>query len=464
MLEFSISNQLLSRLDATKVVADSENYLECSFQFSGDWDGTVAVATFGHSQVTSPISVRIVDGKCQVPHEVIKSHGFQLSVYGTVENGGAMCHIPTNVVTVEVEASGTGQGVGPTTPTKSLYDSLMTAITAGEKAASEAKTSALASAEMAEDARKEAVAAQRRAQSAEDGANTSAASCAADAAGGRAVWEMARVLGKQVQATAQLCMSYAVGSGIDRQVSLDTGIVWEEGAFVREWMNLDPAQRYRVRVNDTWYDVITQWELVEESRTTGNEQAELSGTSRTIIDDGEIPETPGGEEVNPGGGGGETPTDPIDPGEGEEPGGGGDETPETPGDGTSGDGTGSGTTGGDGTTGGGDETPETPGGEEVNPGGDGGGSSSVPVLNPIKSYVKKKDIVKLVAGPVTVEDVRMDQEKNQQMICRMTTMDSTVREVEIRTDGNVNAKYCYEQAMAAAARAEAAAARAEARG
>lgn len=410
MLEFSVSNQLLSRLDATKVVADSENYLECAFQFSDDWANTAAVATFGHSKVANPISVRIVDGKCQVPHEVIKTYGFQLSVYGTAEGSrGDMCHIPTNVVTVEVEASGTGSGLTPTEPTKSMYDSLMAAITAGEKAVAEAKTSALASAEMAESARKNAAESKGLAEKAKVNATISATSCATEAQNTRDVWEMVRVMRKEIEAMTMLCRSYVLGGNEERQVALEENIAWENGVFTREWLNLDPAQRYQVWVNDTWYDVMPEWTLVEESRTTGDEQAELSG-----MDDEEFPETPGGEEANPGGG----------------------ETTETPGGG---------------------ETPENPGGEEVNPGGDETDSSGIPVVKPIKIYVKKKDIVKLVAGPVTIEDVRVDQEQNAQMICRLTTIDGTVRKVEIRTDGELNAKYCYEQALAAAQRAEAAA-------
>lgn len=419
MLEFSISNQLLSRLDATKVVADSENYLECSFQFSGDWANTVAVATFGHSQVAEPISVRIVDGKCLVPHEVIKTYGFQLSVYGTAEeDGGLMCHIPTNVVAVEVEASGTGEGMTPAAPTKSMYDSLMAAIVEGETAATAAKVSAQASAEMADGAKKRAEEAALGSSAAAEKSAVSAASCATDAENTRATWAQARVLDKRLMRTWWVNQSYVTGSGNDFQICKFSNIQWTDGCSEQAFQNLVNLGdgRFRVRVDDTWYDVVGDWDLVEIPKITHSDEAELMSLSTRIKVEEEVPEVPKGEEADPSGGG-----------EG--------------------------------------ETPETPGGEEVNPGDNtGGDTDNVPVVKPILSYETTKDVLKLVAGPVTIEDIKVDKPQDETLLCRLTTIDSTVREVEIRTDGNWNAKYFYEQAMAAAERAEAAANRAEARG
>lgn len=417
MLEFSISNQLLSRLDATKVVADSENYLECSFQFSGDWANTVAVATFGHSQVAEPISVRIVDGKCLVPHEVIKTYGFQLSVYGTAEEDrGLICHIPTNVVAVEVEASGAGEGMTPAAPTKDMYDSLMAAIVEGETAATAAKVSAQASAEMADGAKKRAEAAALGSSAAAEKSAVSATSCAVDAESTREIWALARVLDKCLMRTWWVNQSYVMGSGNDRQICKFSNIQWTDGCSEQAFQNLVNLSdgRFRVRVDDTWYDVVGNWDLVEIPRIVPSDEAELLGLSPRIKVEDEVPEIPKGEEANPGGGG-----------EG--------------------------------------ETPEIPGGEEVNPGDNTGGSTeNVPVVKPIISYKTEKNVLKLVAGPVTIEDIEVDKSKDETRLCRLTTIDSTVREVEIRTDGNWNAKYFYEQAVAAAARAEAAAARAEA--
>lgn len=451
MLEFSISNQLLSRLDATTVVADSENYLECSFQFSNDWANTVAVATFGHSQVQDPISVRIVDGKCTVPHEVIKTYGFQLSVYGTTEGeAGKVCHIPTNVVAVEVEASGTGEGLTPSAPTKSMYDSLMTAILAGEAAVTAAKVSAEASAGAAKGAQENVAALAAEAAKSAENSETSASSSAKDALAGREVWEWSRVAQKVMEMTQLVTRSYAVGSENGRRVWQMSDIPWENGVFEGNYLNLANIGdgRYRVRVNDTWYDVVGDWDLCEKAMVTPSDQAELLGGESRVRVEEDVPEVPKGDEVV------EVP---------ETPGGGDDETAEVPGgeevdpgDNTGGTGTGTG-------SGDDDEKPEIPGGEEVNPGENtGGDNTGGTVVKPIIWYETLHDVMTLVAGPVTIEDIREDQNTKESKLCRLKTVDATVREVEICTAGGYSAKYYYEQALAAAVRAEAAAARAEA--
>lgn len=400
MLEFSVSNQLLSRLDATKVVADSENYLECVFQFSEDWDGTVAVATFGHSKVNDPIPVRIVDGTCRVPHEVIKSYGFQLAVYGTVEEGtGEMCHIPTNAVTVEVEASGTGSGLTPAEPTKSLYDSLMTAISEGEAAAVEAKVSARASAEAALGAQTGADAAKDTAQVAAGNAAISATSCATDAQLARDAWDEVMAARDKILALSELHQGYVFGGEEERQLMLAQNIDWEDGAHKVNWPRLEAGERYRVRVDDVWYDAAPQWELVKRSVVKFGNQAELFGQEET---DGEQVQSRSREL--------------------------------------------------------GGEIPEIPKGEEaLEPGGDGDGTiGGIPVVKPTVGYEVVKDIIRLTAGPVTVESVYRDMETGERQTGHLYTIDSTVREVEIRTGGAFGGRHFYEQAMAAAARAEAA--------
>lgn len=415
MLEFSISNQLLSRLDATKVMADSENYLECAFQFSADWEGTVAVATFGHSAVTTPISVRIVDGKCRVPHEVIKRYGFQVAVYGTAEDDeGTVCHIPTNTVTVEVEASGTSTGLSPTAPTKSLYDTLMSAISASETAAVAAKVSAESSAGVA-------MGAQAKAESALDSAKTSAAISAGEARNAQAIAEAVQIARKKINAQIALNKSYVLGSGRDAEVAHLTGLTWDEnGRCARNFLGLTPGHRYRVKVNGVWRDVAAEWILVEREKVVdkvvNDWQAELFAAGRArVIEDDPLPAIPGGDEAV----GGDDPL-PSDPG--------GDDD---------------------------DPVPDVPGGDEaVKPGTD--------IPQPpqtVVQYEVVKDIVKLVAGPLTIEEVNIDYETGEEGLCRIWTTDRTVTEVEIRTDGNDNAKYFYEQALAAAERAERAAER-----
>lgn len=167
MLEFSISNQTLTRLDEMAVVSDSVNYLDCHFTFSPDWEGVTPVATFGHSEVAEPITVMIVDGVCRVPWEVIKPYGFYMAVYGSGETGeGAFTHIPTDTVTVEVAKSGVAEKVGPVTPTPDMYDTLLAEIRAQAEAAATAKTSAQASAQAASGSERAALNARNAAQTA----------------------------------------------------------------------------------------------------------------------------------------------------------------------------------------------------------------------------------------------------------------------------------------------------------
>lgn len=382
MLEFSISNQLLSRLDATQVVADSENYLECAFQFSQDWEGTVAVATFGHSKVTNPISVRIVDGKCQVPHEVIQEYGFQLSVYGTGEQeSGAMCHIPTNVVTVEVGASGAGQDLTPAAPTKSMYDTLMTAIAEGEQSAAASKTSALASAEAAKSAQEGAQQAAAAAQADATTAQDRARECTAGVEAVQMLVGQIKVTAGELQELEVLHRGYTMGTEEDRQLLRVEQIQWQRGGLTGALLGLEPGKRYMVRVDDVWYDAVssqcTETKPVEESGGETPPQASLSTLSEGD-DDEEVIEIPGD----------------LDPDQ--------------------------------------------------------------PVVTLPEEYEVVRDVVRLTAGPVTVEDVLADAESDLGLHNRLTTSDETVRSVEVRTDGHFNGRYFYEMAKAAAERAEAA--------
>ncbi len=41
MLEFNVKNQIIARIDAFKVVADSRNHLAAEVSFSEDWTGEI---------------------------------------------------------------------------------------------------------------------------------------------------------------------------------------------------------------------------------------------------------------------------------------------------------------------------------------------------------------------------------------------------------------------------------------
>lgn len=137
MLEFSISNQLLTRLDSTTVYSGSCNYLRARFAFSDDWAGVVPVATFSHPAAEGAYSVRLIQGECLVPLEVLRPGRFSVTVCGAGGQTG-VSHIPTGVVTITVEESGHSLDLAPQEPTPSLYDTLLSQLSAAEQEAERA--------------------------------------------------------------------------------------------------------------------------------------------------------------------------------------------------------------------------------------------------------------------------------------------------------------------------------------
>ncbi len=308
MLEFSISNQTLTRLDETAVVSDSVNYLDCHFTFSPDWEGVTPVATFGHSQVAEPITVAIVDGVCRVPWEVIQPHGFSMAVYGSGKDGaGLFSHIPTDTVTVEVGKSGVAERVAPAAPTPDLYDTLMAEIQAGVAAATQAKAAAEAaqkdagaSSLSASRSERVVVNAQQECVTRAEEAKTSA-EVAVDAAEGlSAEVALAAAARQELDDALVLCKSYAVGTeGYVLLLSYPYPAWDDTGTLnVDHGVGLKADRRYIVTVGGTVYEGVSHLYQTELPPLLGSDdpQAELSGWP----DDGELkPEIPGGEDVNP---------------------------------------------------------------------------------------------------------------------------------------------------------------------
>lgn len=304
MLEFSISNQLLTRLDGTAVFSDSENYLECGFQFSDDWAGLEAVATFGHNGLDEPISVRVVDGVCRVPSEVIHPYGFTLAVYGAGEEEGEVSHVPTNAVTVEVGAAGVAQGLSAPAPTPNLYDSLLVELGAKESAAQAAKEAAQTAAGEAETARDEAVTAKNAAANwgiQAEGAAASAAESAqsAEISAGKAQAASAAAQREQMDAEAireeladalALHKSYTTGTEAFAVLAAMENISWQDGQTVGQWLELEPGRRYVVEVDGTRYDAIAHENLSAIAADGGDGQVSAQ-SSRSRVDE-ETPEVP----------------------------------------------------------------------------------------------------------------------------------------------------------------------------
>lgn len=115
MLKFKIEGQIISRLDDTKVVADSIDYLTASFEFPSEWNG-IKTAVFRKGRAT--YSVVIAGDDCIVPWEVLEhSTSFTVSAFcGT--------RITSNTVHIPVIPSGYAKGDTPKPPTPDVYTQL----------------------------------------------------------------------------------------------------------------------------------------------------------------------------------------------------------------------------------------------------------------------------------------------------------------------------------------------------
>lgn len=114
-LQFLIQEQYIRRMDNNKVVSDSKNYLEAYFMFSSHWDNATKTAVF--SDGVNCYEMLIVDNVCVVPHEVIKTPEFTVSVF----DGDLLT---TNRAAVNVIESGLGPNP-PKPPTEDIYDQIL---------------------------------------------------------------------------------------------------------------------------------------------------------------------------------------------------------------------------------------------------------------------------------------------------------------------------------------------------
>lgn len=120
MLTFDVNKQIMTRTDTDKPVSNSVDYLQATFSFSSDWDGTMKTAIFKRGLATIK-AVVLEDDACLVPWEIIHENGFQVSVIG-VGNGQ---RITTNPVYVDIKASGPLTGDAPAPFTPSQYEQIM---------------------------------------------------------------------------------------------------------------------------------------------------------------------------------------------------------------------------------------------------------------------------------------------------------------------------------------------------
>lgn len=120
MITCQINNQSLVTV-YDEVVADSVEYLIASFTFSDDWDGYSRTVIFSNYSNNKVLVVTLIDGdslylgnnKCYVPHEVIESPGFSISVFGVKDESV----ITTDEKNIVVRKSGYKRGETPEKPT-----------------------------------------------------------------------------------------------------------------------------------------------------------------------------------------------------------------------------------------------------------------------------------------------------------------------------------------------------------
>lgn len=117
MLEFNVNNQIITRKDNFKVVADSRDYLQAVFTMSDEWSGAVVAVFCGGDEV---YHCNVSDGTCKVPHEVIKAPGFSVSLFCSDNR-----LVTANVVWVDVLPSGYREGTEPSPPSPQLWQQYM---------------------------------------------------------------------------------------------------------------------------------------------------------------------------------------------------------------------------------------------------------------------------------------------------------------------------------------------------
>ena len=125
-LIFSKVNNQTVELFYDDVVSDSVRYLKIGFEFSNDWQGYAKTAIFHNENENITITVLLLEGEplylgsniCLVPHEVIKSPDFTVSVVGI--KGESI--LTADAKKVLVQKSGYRSGETPSEPTQSEYE------------------------------------------------------------------------------------------------------------------------------------------------------------------------------------------------------------------------------------------------------------------------------------------------------------------------------------------------------
>jgi hypothetical protein len=98
-LLFNVKGQELKKdvnCNFGNLVAGSENYLNCKFKFSQDWEGFGKVAVFKNA-VQDEYAVIIRNGECLIPNEALTGNKFTLIIRGLKQG----VKLITNSITIE---------------------------------------------------------------------------------------------------------------------------------------------------------------------------------------------------------------------------------------------------------------------------------------------------------------------------------------------------------------------------
>lgn len=83
ILKFSIDKQIICQdpsCDFSGLVPGTEGYLQAEFLFSQEWNGCEKIAVFKRNEDEFP--VRIKNGSCEIPPEVLMYKKFKVYVIG----------------------------------------------------------------------------------------------------------------------------------------------------------------------------------------------------------------------------------------------------------------------------------------------------------------------------------------------------------------------------------------------
>lgn len=75
ILRFDVQNQTLSRTESARTVEGTQNYLQCAFSFSEDWNGLSKAVLFKSIDMEKPIAVLLgADNVCNIPNGATAQH------------------------------------------------------------------------------------------------------------------------------------------------------------------------------------------------------------------------------------------------------------------------------------------------------------------------------------------------------------------------------------------------------